>query len=88
MAINLKVVLLTINSSVSSVRSTSEAWRVINLNVIDYEPIDVQTLVIGVALGVLQQLQQKLGWLLWPTTCKQQRKIKNKFTLIYWKKKK
>lgn len=37
-------------------------------NVVDDQSVDIQTLVFGVAFGVLQQLKQEVGGFLWPTS--------------------
>lgn len=39
-----------------------------HLNVVDDQSVDVQTLVVSIGLGVLQQLEEKVGGFLWPAT--------------------
>jgi hypothetical protein len=39
-----------------------------HLNVVDDQSVDVQTLVVSIGFGVLQQLEEKVGGFLWPTT--------------------
>jgi len=58
--------ILTIDAAVSSVGSSAEAGRPVDLDVFDNQPIDVETLVVSVGLCVLKKLQQELCRLLGP----------------------
>ena len=51
-------------------RTTKKSDLLINshLNVVDDESVDVQSLVVGIGFGVLQQLKEKVGGFLWPAT--------------------
>lgn len=57
-----------VDSTMSSVGSSSHLRRSVYVDVLDHQTIGVQALVVGVALGVSQQLQQELGGLHWPST--------------------
>lgn len=56
-----------VDATVGTIRTTTEARRPVNLDVVDDQPVNVQSPVVGVGFGVLQQLQQELGRLLGPT---------------------
>ena len=57
-----------VNPTVSSVSPAPHLGCPVDLNVVHDQVVGVQTLVFGVGLGILQQMQQELGALLGPTT--------------------
>lgn len=59
---------LTVNAAVGSVGSSAQAGGTVNLDVLDDKSVNVQSLIVCVGLGILQQLQEELCRLLGPTT--------------------
>jgi len=57
-----------IDSSVSSVSPSSHLSSSIDLDMLDDQSIDVQTLVVSIGLSILKQIQQVSSTLLRPTT--------------------
>jgi len=57
-----------VDPTVRSVRSSSHLRRCVHLDVLDDQPIDVQALVVGVRLGISEQLEEELGRLLRPSS--------------------
>jgi len=57
-----------VDAPVSAVRPAPHLRRPIHLDVGDDEVVDVETLVVGVRFGVLQEREQEFGGLLGPTT--------------------
>lgn len=52
----------------STVGAATQALSAVHLNVIDDQTINIESSVVSIGLSVAQQLQQKLGGLLWPAT--------------------
>jgi len=57
-----------VDAPVSAVRPAPHLRRPIHLDMGDDEVVDVETLVVGVGFGVLQEREQEFGGLLGPTT--------------------
>lgn len=57
-----------VDSTVSTVCSSAVLWGLVDGHVFDVERIDVQTLELGVGLGVSQKLEKIFARFLWPST--------------------
>jgi hypothetical protein len=57
---------LTVDAAVSAVGAAAELGSLVGLHVLDDQLIDLEVLGLSVGLGVLQQLEEKLGALLGP----------------------
>ncbi len=55
-----------VDASVSAVGAAAHVRGAVHLDVVDDQVVGVKALVLGVALGVLEQVQQELGGLLGP----------------------
>lgn len=55
-----------VDASVSAVGAAAHVRGAVHLDVVDDQVVSVKALVLGVALGVLEQVQQELGGLLGP----------------------
>ena len=56
------------NTTMSTVGAATLLRGTIDLNVLDDESLQIQSLGFGITLGILKQGRQKLGRLLWPTS--------------------
>lgn len=57
-----------VDATMGTVGATTQALSAVHLNVIDDQTINIESSVVSIGLSVAQQLQQKLGGLLWPAT--------------------
>lgn len=57
-----------IDATVGTVCAATQAGSTVHLDVLNDQTINVQALVVGIGLGVLEELQQELGRLLGPTS--------------------
>lgn len=57
-----------INATVSTICAASQAWSAIDLNVIDDQHVGVQSLVVSISFGVLQELEKEVGRFFGPAT--------------------
>lgn len=61
-----KMIVLTVDTSMGTVGAPAHLGSPVNLDVVDHEAVDIQTLVVSIALSVTKQLPQELGALLGP----------------------
>jgi hypothetical protein len=78
----------TIDAAVGTVGSAAHLGGALHLDVVDHQMVRVQSLVLGVALRVLQQLQQELSRLDGPATlrvapCLRLKQISKSSTAVY-----
>lgn len=57
-----------VDATMGTVGAATQALSTVHLNVIDDQTINIESSVISIGLSIAQQLQQKLGGLLWPAT--------------------
>lgn len=58
----------TVNSSMSSVSSSSHVWCSVDLNMVNNQRINIKSLNFGIAFCIFQKLEKEISTLFWPSS--------------------